>query len=226
MNMVALSTQVLALLFHIYNMPNASVPFETNRDLTSIAAQRLVINDATRASSIDQYDVMIQRMGDLDLNKTVGRSRSYDIGNVDHDAVKKNTDRSAVVDSESSFIAADGVRDELEGEMSVVHPSRAKAREDQGQYTDDRSQKGNEDTSNRGISNLDSDDVGSGRNSDLLAAQTSGNLVFFVLILCCFGTAYGLALLLRLLTTGDRTRDAVIGLSNAILWPLLFTQFF
>lgn len=121
---------------------------------------------------------MIRRPGDLDLNETVGRSRSHHIGNVDHDAVKKDTDHSAVGDSESAIVAADGVRDELESEMSVVHPSKAKTREDQGQYVDDCSQEGDEDTSDRGSSGLDSDDVGSGRKSDLFTTQTSGNLIF------------------------------------------------
>ncbi len=129
------------------------------------------------------------------------------------------------MDPERVVAATDGVRDGFNGHESVIGSSRSEKHREQSYYADDRGQVEDEDISNRAHRRLDGDEVGTQSDGNLLTAQTGGRLTLLVLVACCFGTAYGLAMLLGLLTTGNRTRDAMIGTASSVLWTLLFAQY-
>jgi hypothetical protein len=129
------------------------------------------------------------------------------------------------VDPERAIAITGGVRHEFHGHESVIGSGQSEEHREQSYYADDRGQVGDEDTNDRARSRLDDDEVGTRSDGNLLTTQTGGRLALLVLVACCFGTAYGLALLLGLLTTGNRTRDAIIDTANAVLWTVLFTQY-
>ncbi|KTW00953.1 hypothetical protein NS355_01790 [Sphingomonas yabuuchiae] len=214
-----------AMLLNIAYMPTSYVPFQVQTELGRITLPRLEVEQATRASGIDQRNGSIVSTTGKDFNKSINRSISQDDVMIDYGGPEQDSQTAAIVYAQYPIVTTQRIGQEFESDMDILSPRRRGSGKNQGDDAYDRRHIRDEGSSNRTDGRFDRDAVRARGDSDLLRGQAKSGIVLFVLAGCCFGAAYGLALLLGLLTTGSRIRDVIIGGANALVWCFVFAQY-